>query len=388
MPDIFPGQKVYIKILDSFINQDMVNHSTSRKKSEMPIRSDTNERLLKTTEPVNDIFNGFPYLTTKEAIVELANVNWGYNTDDTVVFGNGSMTEIEEVATSNVTFKGLTKKLVVFADTLTAEAIWEISRISQRNIGKVTELASGGTFDQKWDDRHTLFPAVPMVNKTSLILDAVDEYIDCGNDESLNFERTDPFSVSIWVKPEALGFRIIFSKWATSVGYNLQFTNTRKLRMTLAASGGNQILVESSVLLALSAWAHIVVTWDGSSNSSGLKYYFQSVLDPSPSALVDNLSATIKTASSFIMGKRDATQFFSGNLNQAAVFNKELSQSEIDLIYNAGKPASYEGFAFYSDLVSWWHLGGSDFPTITDQIASNDGTATNMEAADVVEDTP
>jgi len=34
----------------------------------------------------------------------------------------------------------------------------------------------------------------------ALSFDGVEDYVDCGNDVSLNFERTDPFSIEAWVK--------------------------------------------------------------------------------------------------------------------------------------------------------------------------------------------
>ena len=82
-----------------------------------------------------------------------------------------------------------------------------------------------------------------------------------------------------------------------------------------------------------------------------------------------------------------------GNVSQSrsepSMWNKELSASEVTEIYNAGKPADISKHSASADLISWWRMGDGDtFPTITDQVASNDGTMTNAEASDIEEDVP
>lgn len=387
MTNKFQRGRVFLKIPSVSITKEMVNNSTSRLKEDMPYNSSTKEHMLETIEPVDNVFGKFEWITADQAITELAGPNWGmFSGSEPPIHDNNIGTEVTDVANSIVTFDGVSPEVAAFNPTLTAKAIWEIKRISQRGNLYVTELAGDGNNDKIWDDRVSLFDAFPVTNKFSLLLDAVDDFIDCGNDSGLDFDSTDPFSVSIWVKPEALGFRIIFSKWATSKGYNLQFTNTRKLRMALAASGGNQILVESSVLLTLSQWYHIVMTWDGSQTAAGLKLYFDSVLDPSPNPIVDNLSASMQTSSSFIFGKRDATQFFSGNLSQGAIVNRELTQAEVDELYNSGSPPVLYAATFYNDLISWWDI--DTVTTVIDRIGPNEGTTSGMDASDVVEDVP
>ena len=387
MTNKFQRGRVFLKIPSVSITEEMVNNSTSKVKEDMPYNSVTKEHMLETIEPVDNVFGKFGWLTAGQAITELAGPNWGmFSGSEPKIRDDNLGTKVVDTFNDIITFEGKSPEVAAFDPTLTAKAIWEIKRISKRGNELITEFAGNGGNDQIWDDRISLFDLFPVTNKFSLILDAVDDFIDFGNDSGLDFEGTDPFSVSVWVKPEALGFRIIFSKWATSKGYNLQFTNTRKLRMTIAASGGNQILMESSLLMTLSQWYHIVITYDGSENASGVKMYFDSVLDPSLSALVDSLSATIKNSSSFMMGKRDATQFFSGNFSQGAVSGKELPQADVDELYNGGSHHCLYATNVYKDLISWWDI--DSFPTIIDRIGPNEGTATNMDAEDVVEDVP
>jgi hypothetical protein len=73
-----------------------------------------------------------------------------------------------------------------------------------------------------------------------------------------------------------------------------------------------------------------------------------------------------------------------------SMFDAVLTITNVNDIYNSGKPGDLAGFGF---LIGWWRngdpTGGAAYPTIVDQSAnSNDGTMTNMVAADIVTDVP
>ena len=79
----------------------------------------------------------------------------------------------------------------------------------------------------------------------------------------------------------------------------------------------------------------------------------------------------------FFIGARTATtQFFVGGIDEVAVFDSELSQSNITSIYNGGVPNDISSL----NPLSWWRCGDGDTaPTLTDNgSASNDGTMTNF----------
>jgi len=72
------------------------------------------------------------------------------------------------------------------------------------------------------------------------------------------------------------------------------------------------------------------------------------------------------------------------------VWNKELSLAEVTEIYNGGAPTNLLAHSAAANLVGWLRMGDGDtFPTLTDNsTGGNDGTMTNMEAGDIVNDAP
>ena len=87
------------------------------------------------------------------------------------------------------------------------------------------------------------------------------------------------------------------------------------------------------------------------------------------------------------MGSYQGSSNFSiGGIDEAAIFNSELSQSDITAIYGSGTPIDLSS---YSSLVSWWRMGDGDtFPTLTDNKGTNNGTMTNMTSGNIVTDVP
>jgi len=138
------------------------------------------------------------------------------------------------------------------------------------------------------------------------------------------------------------------------------------------------------------SWHHITITYDGSSAASGVTIYVDDVAQTS-TVVADTLSATTLNAISFQLGAVDATNsFFSGVLDDVAVYDIELSAANVTTIFNGGEPPDLTSVGPTADLVGYWLMGDGDtFSTLTDNSSNtNDGTMTNMEAADLVVDSP
>jgi hypothetical protein len=82
------------------------------------------------------------------------------------------------------------------------------------------------------------------------------------------------------------------------------------------------------------------------------------------------------TNAPFNIGKQ-ITDFANGLIDEVAIFNTELSASDVTTIYNSAIPNDISSI---SGLVSWWRCGDGDTaPTITDNgSGGNDGTMTNF----------
>ena len=85
-----------------------------------------------------------------------------------------------------------------------AAAVWQLKRIVTFGSTTIEEPAGTGEDCGKYkfvfNDWESAFPPLPVINEFSALLDGVNDIIDVADDPSISFERTDPFSYSIWAK--------------------------------------------------------------------------------------------------------------------------------------------------------------------------------------------
>ncbi len=235
--------------------------------------------------------------------------------------------------------------------------------------------------------------AVSAFNVRSLLFDGVDERVDCGN--VLGFESTDPFSLSVWIKTSIDDvFHTIAGKRSSasnSAGYYFAIRASGKAYMKLSRSNQKVIQVTTEVCAIHSGlWKNIIITYDGSVTAAGITIYIDSKAVPllvtSDGMIVGD---SILNTKSFNIGIRGtSTNALAGNIDELGMWDKELTQEDVDKIYNGGKPSDLTLHPSSANLKSFWRMGDGDTsPIIKDNKGANDGTMTNMEAGDIVVDT-
>ena len=122
-------------------------------------------------------------------------------------------------------------------------------------------------------------------NTKSILLDGVDDYVDCGNNDNLSFgdSVTDsPFSISAWVKmTDATKFRIVTKAGAGSNDneYVLITSASDQLFLQLydSSTSNKKNRYYTTPLTSFEGqWIHIVGTYDGRGGSTaynGIKLY-------------------------------------------------------------------------------------------------------------------
>lgn len=229
------------------------------------------------------------------------------------------------------------------------------------------------------------------VNAKSLLFDGVNQFVDFGDKPDFRFERTDPFSISIWFKTTTASRTLWSKKSSTAVnpGYFCHFHGGSRIEFHLVGSGGGEIDVETTVSeFNDGIWRHVVMAYSGSSLASGVRIYMEGVLQTltinSDALTASMLNSRVLKAG--VVGT--SSEAWSGNLDEMSVWGKQLSAGEVTSIYNSGNPNDLIKTGI-SNLTSWWRMGDGDiFPTITDNVGNNDGTMTNMLANDIVSDVP
>ena len=191
----------------------------------------------------------------------------------------------------------------------------------------------------------------------SFTFDGNNDYVDMGN--NLDFTNTDAFSISCWFKRTRIGVsEFLVSKQdstSNSRGYTLliPFDDNKVtvvIRNNTASSG--RLIVDCTTAITDTNWHNIIMTYDGSSNVSGINLYLDGNNDTGVTS--GTLSATISNTANFQIGAKNGSNEFSGNIDEVAVFTSELSASDATDIYNSGVPTSLSS---YASLASWWRMG-------------------------------
>jgi hypothetical protein len=236
-------------------------------------------------------------------------------------------------------------------------------------------------------------PPAPFVNTYSMEFDGVDESFTIADNDNLSFGNgvTDsPFSISAWVKmTDATRFRIV-NKYDSNLEYLFSTGGTDRIVFncydnSASARIGRQY---STALTSFEGqWIHLVATYNGSSSSSGLKIYLNGSRVDDTDSNSGTYTAMENTTAPLEIGK-NLTTYASGLIDETAIFNTELSASDVTTIYNSGAPADLSSLS----PLSWWRMGDGDTfsnPgglgnwTLTDNgSGGNDATSVNMEEAD------
>ena len=177
----------------------------------------------------------------------------------------------------------------------------------------------------------------------ALELDGTNDYLDGG--DIFDFSRTSPFSFACWIEPDVTdSSRIIVSKKdfdGDGEGYVWYCISGGKLRLILDGPLAVQrILVQTTnAVLSDNTYAHVVLTYSGSSTAAGFKMYVNGssvALTVSTDTLI---TADTTNAISFNVGSANdgaPTADFDGEIDELGVWSKELTSTEVTDLYNAG----------------------------------------------------
>jgi hypothetical protein len=211
-------------------------------------------------------------------------------------------------------------------------------------------------------------------NAYSVNFDGTDDYVDCGNDSSL--QPTDEFSVSAWFKTDVVGDsgrNFVFSK----VFFRLDIRETSgRLEFAVYRSTGQGTFVytPSGTSYSDGNWHHVVATFK-KSDINRYKIYVDGALKAEATGYNNNVYAS---SHAFQIGVNNGANYMDGNIDEVAFWDKALSASEAADVYNGGVPGDLSSM---SNLTNWWRMGdinGKSGVTIEDQGSEGaDGTLVN-----------
>jgi hypothetical protein len=230
-------------------------------------------------------------------------------------------------------------------------------------------------------------------NTLSTAFDGVDEYIQTDATYSeLNGQTKATFSA--WIKPTATNLLGVILHTPRNTGasdsqFQILIDNANRLRFQIQETGS---YIYSNVgVFTADTWSHILVCYDGTLTSSNRGKIFIDGVDETGAVNMNNTSFTTSIGSLYISEHSQGFwNPFSGKIDEVAIWSGTdfRTQPDVDTIYNGGVPNNLNDNGL-TIPTTWYRMGdGSTFPTINDEIGSNDGTMTNMSAANFVTDVP
>lgn len=170
-----------------------------------------------------------------------------------------------------------------------------------------------------------------------------------------NFERDEDFSVECWVNTTtSLGYLLTKnSETGMKSGWNLYIDGGfPRFYLGHSVSANNYIKVRSTETVNDGNFHHIVATYDGSSDATGVSIYVDGV-DRTGSISQNSLTDSILTIANCQISGRDGYNCcYGGLMDEVVIYNKELNQSEVDYRYNDGNGTENIGFYYTSNNIS------------------------------------
>lgn len=152
-----------------------------------------------------------------------------------------------------------------------------------------------------------------------------------------NFQRSEPFSIAIWIKtPDVKDRAVVLHRsqaWtdAASRGYQLLIEDGKLSWSLIHFWPGNALRIRATEPLAVDRWIHVAITNDGSSRASGLGMYIDG--KPARTEVVrDLLSKNITGGGgdNIRIGERMRDRgFTNGAVDRLRVYDRELTQLEV-----------------------------------------------------------
>tara|TARA_S200002703_G_scaffold121106_1_gene106944 strand:- start:1242 stop:2156 length:915 start_codon:yes stop_codon:yes gene_type:complete len=219
-------------------------------------------------------------------------------------------------------------------------------------------------------------------NTYSVDLDGSNDYIDCGGDADFSFTdgsgNDNPFSISAWVKLDGNNRTRVAGKgnleWLFGTGSTSKFS----IFLWSNDSTSAYLAKEETSVLATGTWHHIVATYDGSNNVSGINLYRAGSLVTMSDVSSGTYAGMASQQGSLRLGQWELnSSVMNGLIDEVSVFNYELTSSQVTTIYNGGTPTNIS----YLNPLGYWRMGDNDGgtgTTVTDQgSGGNNGSLEN-----------
>lgn len=181
-------------------------------------------------------------------------------------------------------------------------------------------------------------PTFNSANGGSIVFNGTNDFVEIQN--QIQFDQTDPFTLSSWVNsPNVSNELIINNENILYTGYRLNINVNANIEIGLRNSILDDIAIETLNSIRPNIWYHIVGTYDGTSNVSGMKIYINGV-EEDTNTISNTLTSSTLSNQRTLLGIRRLSpppDPLRGNIANVQIYNRALSATEILQNYNAQK---------------------------------------------------
>ncbi|NCC23170.1 MAG: LamG domain-containing protein [Alphaproteobacteria bacterium] len=208
---------------------------------------------------------------------------------------------------------------------------WPMDETSGTTAADATSYGNDGTLDSD-----AAFTSGKLGN--AVLLDGNDDSVNIANESHFDFERTDPFSISAWIYRETdTSEDDIVEKFTPNVGYYV-FLNGSDDRIYAGLRDGGYFLQEVGGTVTLNQWHLVTVTYDGSSDASGLRLFLDGSEQSTDLTSNNFTSGSMLNDSPLAIGNESPSESccgFDGKLDDVRIYDRELSPAEVEKLYNS-----------------------------------------------------
>lgn len=165
------------------------------------------------------------------------------------------------------------------------------------------------------------------------------DYIDCGNDKSLNGNWSG-LTMSVWLRPNEISelqLATIMAKWAFNTEkdhFGLWLNSSYKVIMAVSSPGIMENGVFSKTSLSYDNWHHIVGTWR---RNGEIRIYIDGKLDRIGKQTGRFIN--VRSTESLKLGRqlKGRSRPYKGWMDEVRIYKRALYDKEVEVLYQQGK---------------------------------------------------
>jgi hypothetical protein len=230
----------------------------------------------------------------------------------------------------------------------------------------------------------------------STVFDGSNEVVQYPYNAAHELERTDSFTIDVWVKISSYTLGSIVEKFdyvGVRTGWAVWLINNGQVVFELAANEGtaNTVTTITVAQIPLNTWTRITIVYTGTSTAAGVTMYLNKV-STAYTVYQSPVTATTQDASNVVTIGGVAPAYFAGKIFNVMVYkNRALSGAEV-----AALPLYTTTPQYQADLIVWnWMGRGSLYSQVgniriyPDETGLTSGSqSVNMEIGDISVDIP